>query len=71
MRLQGLDDTCGDVDPFDGFLGPVPKGFLVSVAESFEVRVIDSAWNGEDQGAEEIQEGGLSFANWEFGQDLV
>ena len=55
------------MNPFDGFFSPVPVGFLGSVAESLEVCVIDSAWNGEDQGAEQVQEGGLSFANWEVG----
>ena len=56
---------------FDRFFSPVPKGFLSFLTESFEVRVVDSAWNGEDQGAEKVQEGGLSFTNWEVGQDLV
>ena len=59
------------MDPFDGFLSPVPVGFFSAIAESFEVRVVDSTWNGEDQGAEQVQEGDLSFANWEVCQDLL
>ena len=52
------------MNPFDGFLCPVPKSLFVFVTESLEIFVVDSAWNGEDQGAEEVEEGGLSFANW-------
>jgi hypothetical protein len=66
-----LNDTSSDVNPFDGFLSPIAKGFLVASAESLEVGVVDSAWYGEDQGAKQVEEGGLSFANRELGQDLV
>ena len=57
--------------PVEWFLEPIPKGFLVSMAESFEVRVVDSAWNGEYHGAEQLKEGGLGGAKVELGQDLV
>ena len=55
------------MNPFDGFLRPIPKGFLGSLTELLEVRAIDPAWNSEDQGAEHVEEGGLSFAYGEVG----
>ena len=62
-----MDDTGSDMNPFDGFLRPIPKGFLGSLTELLEVRAIDPAWNSEDQGAEHVEEGGLSFAYGEVG----
>jgi hypothetical protein len=47
------------------------EGFLVLVAESLEVSVVDSTWNGEDEGTEEVEESTLGFTEVELGQDLV
>ena len=59
------------MDPFDWFLEPVPKGFFVQVAKSFKVCVVDSAWDGEPECEEDVQEGGLGFANTGGFQGLV
>jgi DUF971 family protein len=47
------------------------EGFLVLVTETHEVRVVDTAWNGEYHSAKQLEEGALSFTEVELGQDLV
>ena len=70
--LNRLEDEIGvEVSPFDWFLEPVAKRFLVQRTESLEVCVVDSAWDGEPEGEEDVQEGSLGFANAGSLQGLV
>ena len=71
IGLQGLYQACRDLNPIEWFLEPIPKRFLVLVTKTLEIRVIDTAWNGEYDGAEQLEEGGLGFAEVELGQELV